>query len=754
MRNAYVKLRDAYATFSDEIISILEQEEILSPGSKLLTKLISKRIKPYFPLYRSGDYWLDYTMPDGSRGVEAFKTEILRRQAKELLDKNGATDIKEYGRLREVIGADKSALTGDFRELMTAIQTKFPGVDNAALVDQMYSMYLDMFPTHSIMQQFRRREGFKGYEQDMLGVFNQIHPRMAMNMAQFRSIKEIDNAFKEAKDIVTAKPESPIVEDIASSLENRMSAFKNPSPAGSLGALAAQAGYASYVWYILGNISAAVVNLAQLPIVAYSLLGGKYGFIETLSAMKYATKLYMNGGKDNNTFFKFPGTNISLTDYSAFGAEGRKSLPKEYVSLLERAIERGAIRRSLGQDIAEARTRAGSDPTSRMAQTMYAGGWLFQNVERFNREVTLIAAYKLAKNKGMDSSAAIEEALDMTELAHGAAMSELGPEIFQNNFGRVIGVFKRFALSQIYLIGKLTRQIYKGAKGEDVEVAKTAAKQMAGIYAMAFTFAGAKGVPMFGALSTLLSLALGDEDDPYDLEEEIMKNFDMAVLRGPLGALLGIDLSGRTGFSDLIYRPDEKLLADVGPLLYAMYQIGGVPVGLAQNIASSVEEFSEGRFERGVEKMMPAAIRNALKALRYASEGARTKQGYLLKDTDAWDSFRQFLGFTPAEIAETYARNNAAKRVVRTADRIKSRLYNEYYAARSNGDREGMADVMKAIEEFRNSKVAKLAGVRMSNKDIETSYKNRVTRAREVINGIYLPKRAKAALIEEYGLGE
>jgi hypothetical protein len=754
LQGAYVKLRDAYASFADEIERILKEEELLSPGSKILSKLVTKRIRPYFPLYREGDLWLETKMPDGSRSINAFKTSRDREEFKREAERAGAT-VREFERLRDVIGQDKSALTGEFRELMTAIQNKFgTGEDSKALVDQMYSMYLDLFPTNSIMQQFRKRKGTVGFNKDMLGVFNQIHPRMAMNLAQFKSIKEIDSAYKEARKLITAEPENDMVTSIASSLDSRMKSLKNPTPSNMADRLAAEAGSASYTWFILGNISSAIVNLTQLPMVAYSLLGGKYGFSNTFSAMNFALKLYLNGGKDNNTSFKIPGTDISLTDYSVYGADGKNKLSKEYQELFERAITRGAVRRSIGQDIMEARTRAGADPTSRMAQSMYAGGWVFQNVERFNREVTLLAAYKLAKDKGLNNEAAIKEAIIMTEDAHGVAMSELGPELFQNNLGRVLGVFKRFALSQIYLIGKLMRQVYKGAKGEDAQVAKTAAKQLAGIYGMSFAFAGASGVPLFGALNMILSIALGDDDDPYDLEESMMTNFNDAIVHGPLGKLLGVDFSGRTGYADLIYRPDSKMLSDMGPVAYTLMQIGGAPIGIAKGIEDGYKDIQEGNSWRGVEKMMPSTIRNMLKGIRYASENALTKEGYKLADTSLWDSAMQIAGFTPAEISETYARNSIMKNVERRADARKSRLYRDYYLARKNGDWKEIAEVLDEIDKFRRSRTAELTGIKMSPEDMARSYKLRARREREVIDGIYLHKRAKNNLINEYGKEE
>ena len=44
------------------------------------------------------------------------------------------------------------------------------------------------------------------------------------------------------------------------------------------------------------NISSAVVNLTQIPLVVMPYLGGKYGYAETTVAIGNATRAYMNSG--------------------------------------------------------------------------------------------------------------------------------------------------------------------------------------------------------------------------------------------------------------------------------------------------------------------------------------------------------------------------------------------------------------------------------------------------------------------------
>ena len=96
---------------------------------------------------------------------------------------------------------------------------------------------------------------------------------------------------------------------------------------------------------------------------------------------------------------------------------------------------------------------------------MLAANWAFQNSERANREIGIKAAYELAidkftklKRQGKLNKTteeiqdlAIERALKITEEASGTALQELGPRWFQSGIGKVVGTFKRFVFSQVYL---------------------------------------------------------------------------------------------------------------------------------------------------------------------------------------------------------------------------------------------------------------------------------------------------------------
>jgi len=396
------------------------------------------------------------------------------------------------------------------------------------------------------------------------------------------------------------------------------------------------------------------------------------------------------------------------------------------------------------------------DPTSKWVQTQHWLGWMFQNTERFNREVGLIAAYKLARENGVPHKAAIDQAINEVGEVHGSAMAELGPEYFQSGLGKIIGTFKRFAMSQIYLQYKLMRDMFKGASPE---VKREAAMQYLTINGVVWTFAGLKGMPIFGLANlsaSLLNWMFGDDDEPFDLDNYVLANLGNAMYRGPIGALINADIGSRSGFGDLLWRPDPKRLAEVGLGTYIMEQLAGPAGGIVKSLQTGMEHFSNGDYYRALESSTPAAIHNTLKGLRFATEGAVNTKGYPIDDdVSAWDAFMQSQGFTPNDIADKYARNNIMKEAERRTDEKKRSLMASYNLARDHKDFDEMREIRRDMTEFNQSTLGRFAPITFGNNgSLEKSWSPWNQQKRAALNGVVLKPKMREALKEEAGIEE
>jgi hypothetical protein len=724
LQDVYAGMRKEYDDYSKQFLDLMTANLSGSAASKMRAMFESQRLKVYLPLRRFGDYWLTYKDTSGERVSAAFTSPRQRDLAITDAKKAGATEFKSHARLSQI--SYRTTPPTGFMGSVVAEMTK--GKVDPAVIDNVYQAYMSLFPAESLRQQFRTREGTLGFEKDVFQTYADTASKMVSQLSNMEHAEAIESA---VTGIRTEASDTPTTEirDVVDNLQKQLEFIRNPVN----GSLVSKASYFSYMMFIAGNVSSAVVNLTQLPIVVYPLLGGKYGFDNAAGAMQRATSMYYKGGKDNNSEF--------MPDHT-FGANAKG----EYKQLYDVAVERAAIRRSTGYELTEARRTSVEDYTGRRAKVEHALGWVFQNSERANREITLIAAFDLARKDGKSVDQAINEALQVVNDAHGASLAEIGPRFFQQGIGKVAFTFKRFAQSQIYLLSDLFK---KSMRGADPETKRVARRQLLGIAGMSYLFAGMQGMPLYGAVSLLAEMMLGDDDEPFDMDAEIRAAFGDIGYKGPVNQLLGIDIASRTGFNGMVWRDDPKRLSEVGPTLYALENAAGPAYGAFRSAERGLKLINEGYIERGMEALVPSFVRNGMKAFRLGTEGALTKDGVpIVEDINAYNTLMQVFGFNPAELAETQARAGAMKTAEKIIKERRASLLTRIDGARMSGDMDGVSDTMDLIATFNEKAPVK---ERISAKTIAQSYETRRRNERESVDGITLDKNMRQELMEKYG---
>jgi len=475
------------------------------------------------------------------------------------------------------------------------------------------------------------------------------------------------------------------------------------------------------MWFIAGNISSALVNTTQLPLVVAPLLGGKYGYDKAYTAMNKAMKTYFKGGFDTNS------------DYT-FGAAA--DLDSKYKKLYDTAVSRSIIRRSTGYEFTEARRVSTKDYVGIRAKVEGWLGWTFQNSERFNREVTLLAGFDLAYARTGDVNAAIEEAIKLTKDAHGSALAETGPRLFQQGFGKMMFTFKRFAQAQVYLLSRLFHQ---AMKGEDATTREVARSQLVGIFGAAFVLAGVQGMPLYGMAEFLASLVMdSDDDEPFDPTGYVNEAFTETGRKGLLNQMIGVDIASRTGFNGLLWREDYKRMSDIGPVLYTLEQAMGPAYAAFMGITRGIGLAGEGEYQRAIEAIAPSYIRNAWKTLRYAEDGVRNRDGTpVVEDVGAYNLMMQLVGFAPSEVSYARERASVAAKLEDKLTGRRSSLLDQYYAAWQEQDAEGMQEALEDIKKFNAKNPQK--GLVITQSTLRKSVAGRVTRQQQSVDGLYIP---------------
>jgi hypothetical protein len=321
-----------------------------------------------------------------------------------------------------------------------------------------------------------------------------------------------------------------------------------------------------------------------------------------------------------------------------------------------------------------------------------------------NREVTMLATYNLEleklKKQGITGVAAEEQAANqaiyVNELTNGGISAAAAPRFAQNPLGKIVFMYKRYGVSMYYMMFKTFKQ---ATQGDTPEERKAAWRQLGGIVGMSGLMAGAQGIPMYGALSLLYSMFCDDDDE--DLDTVTRKALGEFVYKGPVEYATNLAIAGRITLNDLILRDSKGGSGSATFSQQLLQALGGPVVGVADRISRGYSKMNEGHTWRAMEDLLPSAISNAFKGVRYATEGTTTLRGDpITGDVSVYNAVAQTLGFAPADYTRQLEINATEKGIDKTLSEKSSKLKQKYYMAKRNGDIEGMADVKDKMLEM------------------------------------------------------
>lgn len=718
-----------------------------------------ERLPMYAPLVRGqGAHWLYYETTDGRSYKEAFANQAEREVAiKKAIDEGLARPdtIERITRPSEVRekGPPPVGFLGEVvSRLEATLPSTMPAAERKLIIDGVYDTFLNFLPSDMLRQELSTRQTFDvdgvrqfgvlGFDQDVLAVYERQMPKIAYQLGNLKFALPIENAMKKATEqaklyeiayregniptrLQGRKLMSPkAVFDGMEDMRRRINFAYNPSYAWWVNGLAT----GNYIYSIAGNVSSALINTTVLAMMTFPSLVARYGVVKSSGMMLRAMKMFAAGGVDEQGNFTFGNA-----------ATGEVKTFFDYLT------KRGVIGIAAEQELRQAQRAKVSGYESALDKLNFVLGYVFKNSERFNREVTMLASFMLAREKGKSFKTAAEEAIRLNNNINGTVLPEAASRMYQTNLGRVILTFRTFALTQIINLSRAFGQALNAvdATPEDRKIAR---RQLLGIFGMTYMVAGVKGLPLFSAAEVLAAALMGDDDEPYDLQQEVADSIGLMGLNGPLNAAFDVDIASRTGFNGMLWRDDPKRLADIGFLLYSAERVLGPSYGLIQAQLRGVEKIAAGDIQRGFESMLPAPIRNPLKAARYATDGALTKDGLpIVDDISTWNSVMQVFGFAPAELAATQEQIGAKFAI---SDKLRSRrtaLLTNLYTAMTAGDDQATQEAFEAIDKFNAANPM----IGINPRSIQASFRERNRRAMESINGIYLPRNLLATT-EEY----
>lgn len=792
MQQTMLDIYSDYRNYSDQTFAIKFKELLskLSPAvaQSIQNKFQTNRLQFYLPLRREqgGEYKLRWIDAQGRQISKLYGSEAARIFAEKEATAAGGTNF-EQSMVDSPRGTQKRIPTGLLKELTDAVEQSLrasgaSSSDIDATVALIFDTFVDFMPGaagSNLRQEIGSRVqyvhngvtyyGRLGANPDVLGVYASTVPTMVHQLNSLKYVMRLENMRarinEELAKYSADKPTNPrnagrtpnpqfvglpdipddVLKEIKDNLDARIDFAKNPyySP------YVYNISKANYLFSIALNVSSALINTTIIPMMAWPTLAAKYGVVDATVAISQATKLYFKSAYTDPQTGK-----LKFNMNPTFGAG---PLSRE-LELFHRTLEsRGVVGTAAEQELrqAEAIKIKGYEGLSAKVDLMMS--YVFRTSERYNREVSALATYLLARNINPDGTQrtagrgqasvrkAIEEAIRLNKDINGASLKETNNSLYQTDIGRIVLTFRTHGLNMIINLAMTMRNAIRAVE-PDLQKRKLltsmARRKLLGIFAATYMFSGIKGLPFFGAAEVLASWLMGDDDEPYDLEQEVLDALGTLGLNGPVNELFNIDVASRTGFNGLLWRDDPKRLAEVGAPLYVMERIAGPTYGLVERARRGFNDFSEGYFVRGLEEFTPAPIRNMIKGTRYAVDGALTKDGLpLVDDVNAYNSVMQILGFSPADLAVAQSQLGASYQV---GEKLKNRrvaLLTKIYAARSADNPEAMQDAIDSIAKFNDANPQ----YAITGDSVGRSFRERERRAREAIHGVRQPRDLRMA---------
>lgn len=729
-QGAYRVVFGAYSKLLKEIEdALLIRLEDLGGGhaaaAKVRDELYSRlveaagRINPYAALGRSGGkYRLSYSLKNPETGKmddykQHFDTEIERKNFVRELKQAGGEFIQEYGAYDKYNyrSAPPSSFVKNVLDVLDNNTPEGMKVDEESK-EQILRMFVEMLPESSFAKGFQKRQGYRGFDENSVNTLAKKGNSIIRQMSNIKYGAKLSGLEEKIDEDVKKSGNDPVAIRYADALKKHIRFANNPnlSTASKLIRSVTFGGTLGF------NVSTAVLNAAQVPMIVMPYLSGKHkgGIIRSGKALLDAGKLLAKTGfrHDAPTFVetveggKTIKTRAFLSIDNIFAGKDLKDVPEELrwlAPLHKVAMERGQLRHSQTQDVLNM-----DETDSLWAKVNNWQGMFLRYGENINREVTLVAAYKLAledsaKAKGVsidklsdaEKLEIAKDAIFTGEMTNGGIAAAAAPRIAQSDVGAVAFMYKRYGMTMYYLQFKLARQALKDA---DPKVRKEAMRQMAGIVGTAAVFSGVRGLPMFGLVAMIYNLFKGEDED--DLETATRKAMPYWMSRGLVNSIAGIEFGGRTAQTDLMFR--DPLNAEDLPLIQRWAEtFGGPAVGLVMRWDKGIEKINDGQFERGLEQLLPSAVSNVFKATRYATEGARTLRGDpITGEIGPWNVFAQGFGFAPAEVIRQQEETSRRKRLDKEANQTRSKLLKKYNMAMRQGDADEMIDLLQDMSKF------------------------------------------------------
>jgi hypothetical protein len=774
-----------------------------------------KGMDVYFPLVREGRYKIGFRYKPGKtpKGQDNFVFEMHQNRKDWLaqlreIESNPDMELVRSSDNESFVDYAKQAPSSSFvNQTLKMMQAK--KVDGE-VQEAFMRMVVSTLPESSLARSLQSRKNTAGHETDALYAIKTKGYDLGRQIEKLKFSGSMQNILSDLEKVSRTesekfKPEEQWkLEQSIKDLQSRMNFAVSGAKYKEVEGVVRVANQAAFVGTIGFNTASAMVQTAQIPMVVMPMMMAKYGVKPTLQAMYRAMRLVMSARNhrpelDNlstvkgkrlaqkatdvagkfspayglDAYYKQDGDKFVVRDDIDLSKAERKEL-EEFAPLVKQASDRGHLNRSFMADavglLEGGRAKRDDGMGSKILSGLDTGtaisAMMFNQAERFNRQVSMVLAYDLAKQEAkkkgetISEDVLIEEAFRETHRLNGGSTLETAPPVVRENIGRVAGMYKSYGMrmyTTMFSVGANALGVYDKMLKEqglsDAEIKErvsVARKQAFGILGSSIFFSGIHGVPIYGAIQLMYDLYAGDEDD--DFNSVVRDYVGEGWYKGAVNKILseagvGIDVASRVRLTGLIIQTN-RYQTDPSAEEFIGYYLGGPALSVGKRLGRGFSDLYNGEFQRGVENLLPVGISNAYKVLgRYQQDGGiYSRRGDpIYDDITGGEMVGQFFGFAPSEYTRIQENNQRVKRIDIALSRKASELRKQYYLATRQNDYEKAREVLKEINKYNRNHPS----FAITQDSIDRSMKQHMKTSTEMYNGVTLSPAMRKILDDQ-----
>jgi hypothetical protein len=747
----------------------------------------------YFPFKRYGQYWL--RVEGGLAGREFYLFEngternlFLIRRARELgLDPK---DSKAFSQ-----GDDISALRKNFQDSSVMLQEMFAAIDGADtskapddfsddIKDQLYQIYLQTMPERSFRKQFIHADKVTGFSADILRNFKTSAVAYSNQLAKLKYGTDISNTIIRARDSLEGMPADMRgrLELFVNEMNQRAQEEINPPEESKV---ATRVNQFAFIMLLTGAASAAT-QMASVPIMVMPTLAQTYGYGKASAQFAKMSNIFKSVGITQQDAQNGDVTFTAPSLASSSMAKNDPNLNRAFQEAIQKYNLFSLTNTSVITNTNKTPASAYDNIPQTAAKVAVDGiSALFTGAERMSREIAFAMTFNLEFAKTGNFEQSVQKAVETTNELLGRYDNLARPRILRNFAGKTVGQFKMYAVFQTSWFIRNGTAIFNSSLPKEARLG--AMERLTGTLVMGGMFHGLVGMPLYSVICSAVDAALaafGDDEEekkrrannPLTAEssnlrfryEFLPKYFGDITIpgidgrqhrlsevleKGPISALTDINIGSRTSFDGMWWREAKPgktylesaqniILANLGP---------GVSTGI--NMIGAIDDFSNGKIQRGLEKLVPAFFRGSFVAARLSEEGAETKGGdKMLKRNEINDLnlVAATLGYQSTRIARMQEKNFAFQKEIVEMESTRTKLLRRLneIAFDPEADKTKIRAIFKDITKF--NKRYPIEEYLIDDDTIEKSMETYADRKGMTFRGQYMPEKLLPYLAPAY----